>query len=221
MVIKYTHITHTLFFPDSRLNTNKGQKRKTTPAIVRDPPSITKENDDDGDLAVALTDVVPAAIFEETPPQPPAKEILNANNQCVQQNNKLKITNNNNNNHTTNAKTTSNTTGASTKATKLTDFFPVRRSVRKTKKAVELEHLRSIEAAIRNQQEDGLVVTEFPGKGRGIMAARRFARGEFVIEYIGDLIDMNEANRREQLYAKDEKTGCYMYYFKHNNQQLW
>lgn len=104
---------------------------------------------------------------------------------------------------------------------KLTDFFPVRRSVRKTKKAVEQEQLHSIEAAIRNQQEDGLLVAEFPHKGRGIMAARRFERGEFVVEYIGDLIDMPEANRRELLYAKDENTGCYMYYFKHSDQQYW
>lgn len=108
-----------------------------------------------------------------------------------------------------------------TKNTKLTEFFPVRRSVRKTKKAVEQEQLRNIEAAIRNEQEDGLVVQEFPHKGRGIMAARRFTKGEFVIEYIGDLITMTEANRREQLYAKDENTGCYMYYFKHKNQQHW
>lgn len=112
-------------------------------------------------------------------------------------------------------------TNNNTKNTKLTDFFPVRRSVRKTKKAVELEQLRNIEAAIRNEQEDGLIVKEFIHKGRGIMAARHFTKGEFVIEYIGDLIDMTEANKREQLYAKDENTGCYMYYFKHKSQQYW
>lgn len=142
-------------------------------------------------LAVALAEEIPSAIFEATPE--PLIETAN------------------NNNNSQNA----------TKATKLTDFFPVRRSVRKTKKAVEQEQLRSIEAAIRNEQQDGLVVAEFPLKGRGIMAARRFARGEFVIEYIGDLIDLTEANRREQVYAKDENTGCYMYYFKHKSQQYW
>lgn len=119
----------------------------------------------------------------------------------------------NNNNNTNNA--------TITKDTKLTDFFPVRRSVRKTKKAVEQEQLRSIESAIRNQQEDGLFVQEFVHKGRGIMASRKFTKGEFVIEYIGDLITMTEANKREQLYAKDENTGCYMYYFKHKSQQYW
>lgn len=53
------------------------------------------------------------------------------------------------------------------------------------------------------------------------MTTRKFARGEFVVEYIGDLIDMAEAKLREQEYAEDDSTGCYMYYFKHQNVQHW
>lgn len=107
------------------------------------------------------------------------------------------------------------------KNTKLTDFFPVRRSVRKTKKTVEQEHVRSIEAAISSGQETGLMIKDFPLKGRGIVASKPFTKGEFVVEYIGDLINMTEANEREKIYAKDENTGCYMYYFKYRNQQYW
>lgn len=103
----------------------------------------------------------------------------------------------------------------------MTDFFPVRRSIRKTKKAVEMEHLRHIEKAIEQQNEDGLVVKFFKDKGRGICAGRPFARGEFVVEYIGDLIEQSEADRREEIYAKDTAFGCYMYYFKHKEQQWW
>lgn len=103
----------------------------------------------------------------------------------------------------------------------MTDFFPVRRSIRKTKKAVEQEYLRHIEKAIEQQSEDGLVVKLFKDKGRGICAGRPFARGEFVVEYIGDLIEQNEADRREEIYAKDSAFGCYMYYFKHKEQQWW
>lgn len=103
----------------------------------------------------------------------------------------------------------------------MTDYFPVRRSIRKTKKAVEMEHLRHIERAIEQQSEDGLVVKFFKDKGRGICAGRPFARGEFVVEYIGDLIEQNEADRREEIYAKDTAFGCYMYYFKHKEQQWW
>lgn len=106
-------------------------------------------------------------------------------------------------------------------AKQLTDFFPVRRSVRKTKRAVEQENLRHIERAIERQTEDGLLVKLFKDKGRGIIAGRPFSRGEFVIEYIGDLIDQAEADRREKIYAKDAKLGCYMYYFKHKEHHWW
>ncbi|CAG9808833.1 unnamed protein product [Chironomus riparius] len=102
---------------------------------------------------------------------------------------------------------------------KVTEFFTVRRSVRKTKKEVQAERMRNIEQAIFEEREEGLAVKEFPCKGRGIVTTRPFQRGEFVIEYIGDLISMAEANRREKKYAADDNTGCYMYYFKHNDQQ--
>lgn len=46
-------------------------------------------------------------------------------------------------------------------------------------------------------------------------------KGEFVVEYIGDLITVSEAKEREQIYAEDDNTGCYMYYFKHKNVQHW
>lgn len=106
-------------------------------------------------------------------------------------------------------------------AKQMTDFFPVRRSIRKTKRAVEQEYLRHIEIAIEKQNEDSLVVKLFKGKGRGICAGRPFSRGEFVVEYIGDLIDQTEADRREHIYARDSALGCYMYYFKHKEQQWW
>lgn len=64
-------------------------------------------------------------------------------------------------------------------------------------------------------------VRVFPNKGRGIVTTRSFQRGEFVVEYTGDLISMAEANDREAKYSADDNTGCYMYYFKHNEQQYW
>ncbi|XP_026473408.1 N-lysine methyltransferase KMT5A-A [Ctenocephalides felis] len=102
---------------------------------------------------------------------------------------------------------------------KLTDYFPIRRSIRKTKKTVLEERQRNIEEAIKAEVEEGLEVHNFPGKGRGIVASKFFARGSFVVEYSGDLISMTEARDRELIYARDENTGCYMYYFKHRNKQ--
>uniref|UniRef100_A0A1B6CKF3 [histone H4]-lysine(20) N-methyltransferase n=1 Tax=Clastoptera arizonana TaxID=38151 RepID=A0A1B6CKF3_9HEMI len=102
---------------------------------------------------------------------------------------------------------------------KLTDYFPVRRSVRKTKKTVLEERQRIIEDAIISGCEEGLEIHIFEGKGRGIVATRNFNRGEFVVEYAGELINIEEAREREQFYAQDQNTGCYMYYFKHHNIQ--
>lgn len=101
----------------------------------------------------------------------------------------------------------------------ITDFFPVRRSVRKTKKTVLQERQKSLEEAVLNEQEEGLEVRMFEEKGRGIVTTRKFHRGEFVVEYAGQLITMEVAKERERQYAQDQNTGCYMYYFRHGNSQ--
>lgn len=106
-----------------------------------------------------------------------------------------------------------------TKSNKLTDYFPVRRSVRKTKKTVLEEKQKSIEEAVLSEKDDGLEVHMFVGKGRGIISTKEFQRGDFVVEYSGELISIEEAKIREVIYAQDQNTGCYMYYFAHKNVQ--
>ncbi|XP_076166271.1 SET domain containing 8 isoform X1 [Ptiloglossa arizonensis] len=110
---------------------------------------------------------------------------------------------------------------SNTKSTnhKLTDYFPVRRSVRKSKKAVLEEKQRDMENKVLCQVEEGLEVRHFPGKGRGVITTREFTKGEFVVEYVGELIDQITAKKREKIYAQDQNTGCYMYYFQHHNHQ--
>ncbi|CAH2093847.1 unnamed protein product [Euphydryas editha] len=102
---------------------------------------------------------------------------------------------------------------------KLTEYFPVRRSIRKTSKCVMAEKMRDLERAIREQREDGLQVTYFDGKGRGVIATRSFDRGQFVVEYSGELVGITEARERERKYAQDPTAGCYMYYFRLQGQQ--
>ncbi|XP_063388916.1 histone-lysine N-methyltransferase Set8 [Cydia fagiglandana] len=102
---------------------------------------------------------------------------------------------------------------------KLTEYFPVRRSVRKTSKCVMAEKMRDLERAVREQREDGLAVAYFEGKGRGIIATRPFCRGSFVVEYSGELVGVQEAREREHMYAQDPEAGCYMYYFRLQDQQ--
>lgn len=102
---------------------------------------------------------------------------------------------------------------------KLTDYFPVRRSVRKCKRTVLEERQRDLENKVLCQVEEGLEVRHFAGKGRGVVTTREFAKGEYVVEYIGELISQVTAKKREAEYAKDRNTGCYMYYFQHRDHQ--
>ncbi|XP_072163742.1 uncharacterized protein [Diadema setosum] len=97
------------------------------------------------------------------------------------------------------------------------DFFPVRRSDRRCKSELEAEKKEALEDAILSNREDGLKVEEMIGKGRGVISTKPFKRGDFVVEYYGDLISMPEARQREAKYQGDPETGCYMYYFEHKN----
>ncbi|XP_015115334.1 N-lysine methyltransferase KMT5A-A [Diachasma alloeum] len=102
---------------------------------------------------------------------------------------------------------------------KVTEYFPVRRSVRKCKKTVLEEKQRDLESKVIRQVEEGLEKKYFVGKGRGVVTTREFNKGEFVVEYVGELIDQVTAKKREAEYAKDQSTGCYMYYFQHRGHQ--
>ena len=64
-------------------------------------------------------------------------------------------------------------------------------------------------------------VEEIQNKGRGVVATKFFKRGDFVVEYAGDLIDIKQAKEREENYSKQKDVGCYMYYFNFKNKQYW
>ncbi len=72
---------------------------------------------------------------------------------------------------------------------------------------------QALESAILNGGEDGLEIIQTETTGRGIFARRQFAKGEFVVEHCGDLLELKEAKQREAEYAKDETIGSYMYFF--------
>ncbi|CAH1231381.1 N-lysine methyltransferase KMT5A-B-like [Branchiostoma lanceolatum] len=96
------------------------------------------------------------------------------------------------------------------------DYF-VRRSARKSQAELKQEKEEWIEQQILANAEEGMEVVDIEGKGRGVVATRSFGRGDFVVEYAGDLIDTKMAKDREAKYAEDPSTGCYMYYFKYKN----
>ncbi|XP_071619415.1 N-lysine methyltransferase KMT5A isoform X3 [Heliangelus exortis] len=98
---------------------------------------------------------------------------------------------------------------------KVTDYYPVRRSSRKSKSELETEERRKIDELITSGKEEGMKIDYIDGKGRGVIATKQFNRGEFVVEYHGDLIEITDAKKREAVYAQDPSTGCYMYYFQY------
>ncbi|XP_069134860.1 LOW QUALITY PROTEIN: N-lysine methyltransferase KMT5A-like [Argopecten irradians] len=99
----------------------------------------------------------------------------------------------------------------------VTDYFPIRRGSRRCKSELEKEILTDIEDKILNKKEEGLKIVEMENKGRGIVSTKAFKRGDFVVEYAGDLIALSDAKEKERMYSEDPETGCYMYYFRHKN----
>ncbi|KAK2708539.1 N-lysine methyltransferase KMT5A-B-like isoform X2 [Artemia franciscana] len=100
---------------------------------------------------------------------------------------------------------------------KLTEYYPIRRSERKPKNIITEIEKYNLEQAVLSGKEDGVKVELFPEKGRGVVTTRYFKKGEFVLEYAGDLIDIVEAKRREAVYSQDQNLGSFMYYFQYKN----
>lgn len=54
-----------------------------------------------------------------------------------------------------------------------------------------------------------------------MFATRCFQKGEYVVEYHGDLLQITDAKQREAEYAQNPATGCYMYYFQYLCKTYW
>jgi len=46
-------------------------------------------------------------------------------------------------------------------------------------------------------------------------------RGDFVVEYKGDLLDAASAKKCETKYSENPDFGCYMYYFNFKDKRYW
>ncbi|CAJ0941525.1 unnamed protein product, partial [Mesorhabditis belari] len=103
---------------------------------------------------------------------------------------------------------------------KITKFFAVRRSSRKTGKQLEEEEICHLRDAVHSCCNEKLLdIYTCPIKGRGIKAGSSFKKNEFVVEYKGDMIDYTEAKEREMEYAKNPNLGSYMYFFEYKNKK--
>ncbi|KAI6230394.1 [Histone H4]-lysine(20) N-methyltransferase [Aphelenchoides fujianensis] len=106
---------------------------------------------------------------------------------------------------------------ASDLAVRLPSTQPLNRSF---DRSLQLEQKRQLEAQIRlAANERDLEVAECGAKGRGLRTLRPFARGEFVLEYKGDLLDQSEAVARERRYEDDPSVGSFMFFFKHKDRR--
>ncbi|CAG5114225.1 Oidioi.mRNA.OKI2018_I69.chr2.g8289.t1.cds [Oikopleura dioica] len=101
--------------------------------------------------------------------------------------------------------------------TRITDFFEVRRSNRKTSKQIEDEKDELWRDLVKSQCQEGLEIRNCPIKQRGIYSTRKFNKGDFVVEYKGDFFypeNIEESYAQESKYYEDPETGSYMYWFE-------
>ena len=54
-------------------------------------------------------------------------------------------------------------------------------------------------------------------KELGVVASENLEFGEYVVEYVGELINLKEAGEKKRAYSVDENIGYYVYYFNHRN----
>lgn len=54
----------------------------------------------------------------------------------------------------------------------------------------------------------------------GVFTTQPFKKGDFLLHYAGDLLNGDEAEKKEKMYNKAKK-GSYMYYFIHEGKHQW
>ncbi|XP_076452192.1 N-lysine methyltransferase KMT5A-like [Babylonia areolata] len=57
-------------------------------------------------------------------------------------------------------------------------------------------------------------------KGRGVMAVREFQKGDFVLEFTGELISKAKGRRREVQNRRNARVGSHLYFFTHLGRRL-
>ena len=82
---------------------------------------------------------------------------------------------------------------------------PVRRFTgRQTPSAIQKQKVEAREKLILSRCQKGLTIANFSSKGRGIVTTTTFSKGDFVVEYIGELITKKEKMARSKKYSTAE-----------------
>lgn len=99
---------------------------------------------------------------------------------------------------------------------KITDFNFIRRSRRvptTEKRKIEEEQLKFYLASDKDEALEHIVMKMTEEKGRGIFANQDLRKGDFVVEYAGDLMSLEEGKEKEAEYSEDAEIGSYIYFF--------
>jgi len=80
-----------------------------------------------------------------------------------------------------------------------------------------MDHLKEM---ILSGHQEPVRISTHPDKGRILLTEEPIDEGQFVMEYVGQLIDEKEALRREALYGT-VNCGSYMFFFEHNGKTHW
>jgi hypothetical protein len=94
------------------------------------------------------------------------------------------------------------------------------RTSHRPRRVTRSEALSALEQKIVTYSDDGLYVKyNLPGgKGRGVFASRKFARGDYITTYTGEVVSAEEGERR--LIASERAgTGSFVYFFRYNEQR--
>ncbi|PIC15519.1 hypothetical protein B9Z55_022462 [Caenorhabditis nigoni] len=103
---------------------------------------------------------------------------------------------------------------------KITDFYEVRKSGRKTEKQLQEEAQKAVaQKVLKGSNEELLEVFHDADKGRCICSTVHFQKDEFVIEYKGEMMEYAEAKKAEDRYKENPTIGSYMYFFEHKGKR--
>ena len=96
--------------------------------------------------------------------------------------------------------------------------LPRRSSDRKTPSQLRLEREMTMESYLNRPEGETLEVVEIPGKGRGVRSKIKFAKGEYICEYIGDFMTGEIGKLMELEHERNEDAGCFMFFLKYKSE---
>ena len=94
------------------------------------------------------------------------------------------------------------------------------KSLRKSPVEMKKDMLRALEDFVSADESTLNIVIKKTGNGFGLVTTHAFKRGDWLVAYIGDRIDKEEAKEREKKYISECHDNCYMFYFTAKGKEM-